>query len=114
MAPKDPYRGSPRVQELCIFVVAQQPPKCGLLVLDGFGRDLFNLFSSNDSITAQPPGRMFQSDIYDMGFTSTTTSTTTIMFSMVRILPSVSLTLEVVILQMASWLCPCETQASLV
>ena len=37
------------------------------------------------------PGRMFQSDIYNMDFTPTTTSTTTTIFSMVQILPSVSL-----------------------
>ena len=37
---------------------------------------------------------MFQSDIYDMGITPTTTSTTTTIFSMVQILPSVSLLTE--------------------
>ena len=45
------------------------------------------------------PTRIFQADVYDMGFTPTTTSTTTVVFSMVQISPSVSF------LQEPKWTC---------
>ena len=81
--------------ELYLIVALAQAPPMGLylfILVFSFEFQTFGVSgcSRGEWFTPWAPTRIFQADVYDMGFTPTTTSTTTVVFSMVQISPSVS------------------------